>query len=247
MKKLTARNETEKPDKKRGPDDMRSMPVDPSKKKRSGGFTKVGAPAPEQQSRFKKVGTSVGQSKSEEEKPGTTSANTGGPVQTGPSEAEKKLEADKTAEEDANIEQLLKESEALNRKIEDLKAREAAKKLAAETPTPAPAPPHKEVDVVMGGMDDEKDRELARLEREIEETERELEEAESEMKDTTEQPTEESKPNAGPVEEDITWEEYDFTKPTGCDPKTCPGCNTDGIWDSDSDDRSSTSSRDDHT
>lgn len=31
-------------------------------------------------------------------------------------------------------------------------------------------------------------------------------------------------------EEDITWEEYDFTKPTGCDHKNCPGCKTDGIW-----------------
>ncbi|KAI8937320.1 hypothetical protein NX059_006527 [Plenodomus lindquistii] len=31
-------------------------------------------------------------------------------------------------------------------------------------------------------------------------------------------------------EEVITWEEYDFTKPTGCDHKSCPGCKTDGIW-----------------
>lgn len=31
-------------------------------------------------------------------------------------------------------------------------------------------------------------------------------------------------------DEDITWEEYDFTKPTGCDHTSCPGCNTDGIW-----------------
>ncbi|CAE7216170.1 hypothetical protein CFE70_010004 [Pyrenophora teres f. teres 0-1] len=34
----------------------------------------------------------------------------------------------------------------------------------------------------------------------------------------------------GEEEENITWEEYDFTKPTGCDHATCPGCNTDGIW-----------------
>jgi hypothetical protein len=31
-------------------------------------------------------------------------------------------------------------------------------------------------------------------------------------------------------EESITWEEYDFTKPTGCDHASCPGCKTDGIW-----------------
>jgi hypothetical protein len=31
-------------------------------------------------------------------------------------------------------------------------------------------------------------------------------------------------------EEAITWEEYDFTKPTGCDHANCPGCKTDGIW-----------------
>lgn len=30
-------------------------------------------------------------------------------------------------------------------------------------------------------------------------------------------------------EEAITWEEYDFTKPTGCDHTTCGGCKTDGI------------------
>lgn len=32
------------------------------------------------------------------------------------------------------------------------------------------------------------------------------------------------------AEEEITWEEYDFTKPTGCDHATCGGCKTDGIW-----------------
>jgi hypothetical protein len=32
-------------------------------------------------------------------------------------------------------------------------------------------------------------------------------------------------------EEAITWEEYDFTKPTGCDHSSCGGCKTDGIWD----------------
>ena len=31
-------------------------------------------------------------------------------------------------------------------------------------------------------------------------------------------------------EEAITWEEYDFTKPTGCDHATCEGCKTEGIW-----------------
>lgn len=31
-------------------------------------------------------------------------------------------------------------------------------------------------------------------------------------------------------EEKITWDEYDFTKPTGCDHTTCGGCKTDGIW-----------------
>jgi hypothetical protein len=30
--------------------------------------------------------------------------------------------------------------------------------------------------------------------------------------------------------EAITWEEYDFTKPTGCDHATCGGCKTDGVW-----------------
>ncbi|KAL6711228.1 hypothetical protein ACN47E_005759 [Coniothyrium glycines] len=32
------------------------------------------------------------------------------------------------------------------------------------------------------------------------------------------------------AEEAITWEEYDFTKPTGCDHASCSGCKTDGIW-----------------
>jgi hypothetical protein len=32
-------------------------------------------------------------------------------------------------------------------------------------------------------------------------------------------------------EEDmVTWEEYDFTKPTGCDHASCAGCKTEGIW-----------------
>lgn len=30
--------------------------------------------------------------------------------------------------------------------------------------------------------------------------------------------------------EAVTWEEYDFTKPTGCDHATCGGCKTDGVW-----------------
>ncbi|KAF2024169.1 hypothetical protein EK21DRAFT_79297 [Setomelanomma holmii] len=33
-------------------------------------------------------------------------------------------------------------------------------------------------------------------------------------------------------EDAITWEEYDFTKPTGCDHETCGGCKTDGVWSS---------------
>jgi hypothetical protein len=31
-------------------------------------------------------------------------------------------------------------------------------------------------------------------------------------------------------QDEVTWEEYDFTKPTGCDHANCPGCKTDGIW-----------------
>jgi hypothetical protein len=31
-------------------------------------------------------------------------------------------------------------------------------------------------------------------------------------------------------EEAITWEEYDFTKPTGCDHASCSGLQTEGIW-----------------
>ncbi|KAF1942772.1 hypothetical protein EJ02DRAFT_443882 [Clathrospora elynae] len=34
----------------------------------------------------------------------------------------------------------------------------------------------------------------------------------------------------GDEEGAITWEEYDFTKPTGCDPASCAGCKTDDIW-----------------
>jgi hypothetical protein len=37
---------------------------------------------------------------------------------------------------------------------------------------------------------------------------------------------------ANDEEEVITWEEYDFTKPTGCDHSSCSGCKTDGIWSS---------------
>jgi hypothetical protein len=32
------------------------------------------------------------------------------------------------------------------------------------------------------------------------------------------------------AEDVVTWEEYDFTKPTGCDHASCGGCKTDGIW-----------------
>jgi hypothetical protein len=31
----------------------------------------------------------------------------------------------------------------------------------------------------------------------------------------------------------ITWEEYDFTKPTDCDHANCPGCNTTATYDED--------------
>lgn len=31
-------------------------------------------------------------------------------------------------------------------------------------------------------------------------------------------------------QEDVTWEEYDFTKPTACHDAPCPGLKTDGIW-----------------
>ncbi|OAL00568.1 hypothetical protein IQ06DRAFT_305499 [Phaeosphaeriaceae sp. SRC1lsM3a] len=31
-------------------------------------------------------------------------------------------------------------------------------------------------------------------------------------------------------EEEVTWEQYDFAKPTGCDHSSCAGCKTDGIW-----------------
>lgn len=31
-------------------------------------------------------------------------------------------------------------------------------------------------------------------------------------------------------DEVITWDEYDFTKPTGCDHTSCAGCKTEGIW-----------------
>jgi hypothetical protein len=34
----------------------------------------------------------------------------------------------------------------------------------------------------------------------------------------------------GDEEEVVTSEEYDFTKPTGCEHAGCPGCVTDGIW-----------------
>ncbi|KAF3050168.1 hypothetical protein E8E11_002179 [Didymella keratinophila] len=52
---------------------------------------------------------------------------------------------------------------------------------------------------------------------------------------STEQPAEISKDEDVVMGEDdeeeaITWDEYDFTKPTGCDHATCGGCKTDGIW-----------------
>lgn len=34
-------------------------------------------------------------------------------------------------------------------------------------------------------------------------------------------------------EEVVTWDEYDFTRPTGCDHMSCAGCKTDGIWSGD--------------
>lgn len=37
----------------------------------------------------------------------------------------------------------------------------------------------------------------------------------------------------GTEEEESEWEEYDFTKPTGCDHANCRGCKVEGIWDDD--------------
>lgn len=34
----------------------------------------------------------------------------------------------------------------------------------------------------------------------------------------------------GDSEEELDWEPYDFTKPTGCDHVNCAGCKTEGIW-----------------
>lgn len=184
MKKLTARNETEK-EKKRGPDEMRSVPLGGANKASGAGprFKKIGGGPPAAGGdRFKKVGGSVPDAGKSEE--AIKAAD------------EEKKEADKKAAEETEVERLRKEKEDLQKKFDELKAEHEMAKKGTESPVPPPAVAEKDIsveankdgDVIMGENDDE---------------------------------------------EEITWEEYDFTKPTGCDHATCAGCKTDGIWDND--------------
>lgn len=198
------------------------MPVEGSNKKSTGSgprFTKIGG-AP---SGFKKVGVAVqtSESASEEKAVETT--------QKVASAAEKKAQ-----EEQDQLVQLLKQQEEVQKKIAQLKAEKEAKAKAdaqaqaqaqakaSEVPivqTPPPAekalsddPTRIEVeDITMGGTEDT----VFAVQTYHEEPKMDVDDGEDEEDD----------------EESITWERYDFTKPTDCDHKTCLGCKTDGIWD----------------
>jgi hypothetical protein len=223
MKKITARNDVDR-EKKRGPGDMRSMPVETANKKPGGGrpmFTKIGGGTP---SGFQKVGVAVKDTKStSEEKPVETTQ-----------EANIPAEQNAQGQPDPQLAKLLKEQEEVQLKIAKLQAEAEAKaKAEAEAqatvtkvpvvPGPAPAekqsahePSKKETeleDVAMGGTED--DGLANEVHPEVE--------PDMDIDDDEEEEEEEE-------EENITWEQYDFTRPTGCDHNTCVGCKTDGIW-----------------
>lgn len=69
---------------------------------------------------------------------------------------------------------------------------------------------------------EEKEGEKKKVEEKVIVEER-VEEKKKEVQDT-------DMAGADDEEEEVTWEQYDFTKPTGCDYASCAGCKTDGIW-----------------
>jgi hypothetical protein len=202
-KKISARNEPEKGKKKRGIDDMRPVAIDTANKRPAG----LGP-------RFTKVtGGAAGAGGGRFKKVGVVVSE--GKQKEDDAAKKESDAAQKQSEEDAQLAELLKQQEAVRAQIERLQA-EKEKKAATESPrpvptstaqTPAPAP-NADQDVAMAGIE-------------------EPEHASPEKHD------EETAKNADAGEEAITWEEYDFTKPTGCDHATCPGCKTDGIWEDD--------------
>jgi hypothetical protein len=85
------------------------------------------------------------------------------------------------------------------------------------------------------GKKEEKEVEVAQVEEKKEEAK--VEEKVAVAEDVPEKVVEEKKDEDTVMEDKdddeedaITWEEYDFTKPTGCDHASCTGCKTDGIW-----------------
>jgi hypothetical protein len=94
------------------------------------------------------------------------------------------------------------------------------------------------------GKKEEKEVEVAKVEEKKEEAKVEEKKEEAKVKekiavaeDVPEKVVEEKKDEDTVMEDKdddeedaITWEEYDFTKPTGCDHASCTGCKTDGIW-----------------
>jgi hypothetical protein len=190
MKKLTARSDVDNSkEKKRGPDDMRAIPVDAAKKVAGGPrFTRVGAVAADA-GRFKKVGVSVGGDAKEVES---------------------------TAVEHSKADQSTRDREELRRKLDELKA--LHNKKGQRTESPKPNQSNTEAEAEAGEADTEAADEDA-----IDEDPAEEVVANEEDEDVV---------MGGDYEdEEITWEEYDFTKPNDCDHASCPGCKVDGIWD----------------
>jgi cell division protein FtsB len=203
MKKITARNEGER-EKKRGAGDMRSMPLDGGNKKPGGGGPRFTKVAGAPAG-FQKVGVAVQSSDSKKEETPVEKAQNAGPS--------------KEEEEQDQLAKLLKEQEEMQKKIAKLKAEAEAKKTTA----PPVTEPVAELEQSVRGT-----------------TQKEPKPEDVAMSGTEEielvpgsQRGEEQRMDLDDEDENITWEQYDFTKPTGCDHTTCPGCKTDGIWDGD--------------
>ncbi len=95
----------------------------------------------------------------------------------------------------------------------------------------------KKVGVAVGGSGEaekkkEEEAKITKVDSKLVETEAKASSVEKQLPEKTieTKTSEDTVMVEGAEEEAVTWEEYDFTKPTGCDHTSCSGCKTDGIW-----------------
>ncbi|KAF2280116.1 uncharacterized protein EI97DRAFT_455041 [Westerdykella ornata] len=198
MKKITARSEQERGERKRGPD--HSKAIDGPSKRVAGAprFTRVGDTAltGATSARFTKVGPPPSTTKIEPERT---------PAEGASQQADATAHNSKEGDGD-RIAMLLEKQDRVQKGPQGLKELNANKeKQSADEPFPP-----------RGLIQDQQEHET---DDRFEETENAVEERDDKAKSTD------------MIEEVITWEQYDFTKPTGCDHATCPGCRIDGIGD----------------